>query len=224
MSVQASLFLATNLWTDMTRFNSDIHHRRSVRLKDYDYSRVGAYFVTVCAWQRECLFGEVVDGAMRLNEYGRVVQACWDDLPDHYPHIELDTFAIMPNHIHGIIVLTDTQNVGAGSPRPETDSPMETVPQEKGRGTLPLQKHTFGQIMGYFKYQSTKHINKIRDNPGCPVWQRNYYEHVIRNEDELTRARQYIVNNPLKWELDEENPANISVASNRAITRIAPTE
>ncbi len=143
---------------------------------------------------------------MRLNGYGRVARACWDDIQVHYPHIELDIFVAMPNHLHGIITITD--NVGAGSPRPETDKPMEPVPQEKGRGTLPLQKHTLGQIMGYFKYQSTKRINEIRDNLGCPVWQRNYYEHIIRNEDELTRARQYIINNPLKWELDEENPAN----------------
>ena len=190
----------------MTKFNPDIQHRRYVRLKGFDYSKAGAYFVTVCAWQRGCLFGEIVDGEMRMNEYGNIVKACWDDIKNRYQQVESDVFVIMPNHLHGIITITD--NVGAGSPRPETNNPMETAPQENGRETLPLQKHTLGQIMGYFKYQSTKRINEIRDNPGCPVWQRNFYEHVIRNEEELNGVRQYIIDNPLKWELDEENPVN----------------
>lgn len=119
------------------KFNPNIHHRRSVRLKGYDYSQAGAYFVTVCAWQRGCLFGEIVDGKMGINEYGNIVKACWDDIQNHYQHVELDTFVIMPNHLHGIIAITD--NVGAGSPRPGTNKPMETAPQEKGRGTLPLK-------------------------------------------------------------------------------------
>jgi REP element-mobilizing transposase RayT len=86
-------------------FNPDIHHRRSIRLRDYDYSQVGAYFVTICAWQRECLFGEIVDGEMRLNEMGRIICAVWNDLPNHYRHVELDEFVAMPNHVHGIIVI-----------------------------------------------------------------------------------------------------------------------
>ncbi len=91
----------------MTRFNHDIHRRHSVRLKGYDYSKAGAYFVTVYAWQRGCLLGEIVDGAMRLNEYGNIVKACWDDIKNRYHHVELDMVVIMPNHLHGIITITD---------------------------------------------------------------------------------------------------------------------
>lgn len=95
----------------MVKYNSEIHHRRSIRLKGYDYSRSGAYFVTICTQNRECLFGEIVDGKMRLNEPGRILQTTWDALPKHYPHVELDAWIIMPNHVHGIVVLGV---VGAG--------------------------------------------------------------------------------------------------------------
>lgn len=98
-------------------YHPDIHRRRSIRLPDYDYTRAGAYFVTICTYQRECLFGDIVDGVMRLNECGMVVQQPWDDLPNHFRHVVLDQFVIMPNHVHGIIVLTDDSpviSVGAG--------------------------------------------------------------------------------------------------------------
>jgi REP element-mobilizing transposase RayT len=95
---------------DMT-YNSDIHHRRSIRLKDYDYSQAGAYFVTICTWNKEYVFGEIDSGNMSLNAYGQVTTTCWRDLPKHYPHIELDEFVVMPNHTHGIIVIN---HVGAG--------------------------------------------------------------------------------------------------------------
>ena len=88
------------------RYNSETHHRRSIRLKGYDYSKEGAYFVTICAQERECLFGEVVNGEMVMNEAGARVQAVWDELPCHYPQVRLDAFAIMPNHVHGIVALT----------------------------------------------------------------------------------------------------------------------
>lgn len=94
-------------------YNPEAHHRQSIRLRDYDYSRAGAYFVTICAWQRECLFGEVVGGEMRLNDAGRVVTEIWDALPQRYQDIEIDVFVAMPNHIHGIIVINDPQGVGA---------------------------------------------------------------------------------------------------------------
>ena len=190
----------------MTRFNPDIHNRRSIRLKDYDYSRAGAYFVTVCAWQRECLFGEIVDGEMRLNEYGNIVKACWDDLPNHYPHTVLDAFVIMPNHVHGIITIVDDARdvnanigIGAGS----VGAGLKPAPTKTVN-----KRHGLSEIVRAFKTFSSRRINETRDNPGCPVWQRNFYEHVIRNEEELSGVRQYIIDNPLKWELDEENPVN----------------
>jgi putative transposase len=142
--------------------------------------------VTVCTRNRECIFGNVVDGSMVLNDAGRMVQSAWDALPTHFQHVELDQFVIMPNHIHGIIVLTDG-SVGAGLPRP-------------------YKKRTLGQMVAYLKYRSTKQINQHRDSPGVPLWQRNFYERIIRDEAELNRIREYIRNNPLNWDSDEENP------------------
>ena len=166
-------------------YNPDIHHRRSIRLQEFDYSFVGAYFVTICAWNRECLFGDVADGEMRLNDLGRVVESVWLALPEHYAGIQLNVNVIMPNHFHGIVNI-----VGAG---------LKPAPTGK--------QHGLSEIVRGFKTFSSRRINEIRNNPGCPVWQRNYYERVIRNDIELSLAREYIVNNPLKWDTDDNNPA-----------------
>ena len=161
-------------------------HRRSIRLKGYDYAQAGAYFVTVCTQDRVCLFGNVVDGKMRLNAVGQMVQAAWGDLPNHYPHVELDEFVIMPNHVHGIIFI-----VGAGfKPAP----------------TIPIKCHGLAEIVRAFKTFSARRINQHLGMSGVPVWQRNYYEHIIRDESSLNRIRQYILDNPLRWTLDRENP------------------
>lgn len=194
-------------------YNPDIHHRHSIRLRGYDYSLSGAYFVTVCAHDRECLFGAIVDSEMRLSEAGQVVRSVWEELPKRFPSIKLDTAVVMPNHFHGIVVLTDTPVVGAGSPRPisgfpGTEDEAGNNGVEKQGGETPPLRATLGQIVGYFKYQSTKKINQVRGLAGHPLWQRNYYEHVIRNEDDLAAVRQYIADNPMKWEQDRENPIN----------------
>jgi len=178
------------------KYDPERHHRRSVRLRGYDYSQAGAYFVTICTPDRACLFGDVADGVMRLNDAGRVVERCWHEIPIHFPHVELDEFVIMPNHVHGVIVI-----VGAGSPRPYVASGAGTI---TGAETAPLRA-TLGQMVAYFKYQSTKHINIMRGTPGIPVWQRNYYEHIIRDDESLNRIREYIINNPMQWALDREN-------------------
>jgi len=166
------------------KYNPEIHHRRSIRLKDYDYSQEGAYFITICTKNRECIFGRIVDGKMQLNKFGEIVRYTWFDLPNHNTNVELDQFIIMPNHIHGIIIIT----VGAGSE------------------PAPTQKHGLFEIIRQFKTFSAKRINEIRNTPNLPVWQRNYYEHIIRTEDELHRIREYIINNPLQWQYDRENP------------------
>jgi putative transposase len=238
------------------------HHRRSIRLKGYDYTQPGAYFVTMVTKYRECLFGNVSDSTMITNENGSIVQSMWCELPGRFPDIELDEFKVMPNHIHGIIYISET--VGARSPRPEpswvgnplTESSGPPRPVSLGAGktnpmslwagkTLSESSHpsrpgstgtakttpiisragkprpyvantppdidsirppTLGQIIAYFKYQTTKQINRIRGTPGAPVWQRNYHDHIIRNMDELARIREYIRNNPLAWEMDDEYP------------------
>ena len=167
------------------KFHRKKRNRRSLRLRGYDYSQAGAYFVTICIHGQDCLFGQVVEGETRLSEYGGVVSKCWNELSFHYPYVETDEYAVMPNHLHGIIVIT-------ASTEPDLRSTHN--------------HHALGQIVGYFKYQSTKEINERRRTPGARVWQRNYYEHVIRSEDELNRIRKYIAENPLKWEMDPENP------------------
>lgn len=193
-------------------YNPDIHHRHSIRLKGYDYSQAGAYFVTLCAWQRECLFGEIVNGEMVLNDMGQIVLEEWERTPKMRSNVELDVYSIMPNHFHAIISVHD--NVGAHCMRPESaivgESANGSQTHKRAYVGAPLrrQSDSIGSIVAGFKSATTKQINIARVNLGCPVWQRNYYERVIRNEDELSRAREYIVNNPMKWELDKENPVN----------------
>jgi putative transposase len=158
-------------------YDPNKHHRRSIRLQGYDYTQAGAYFVTICAFQRECVFGAVIDGVMVLNDEGAVVQLCWDDLPNHYSHVQLDAFTVMPNHVHGIIVLTATSS------------------------------HPLPEIVRAFKSFAAQEANQLRGVTGIPVWQRGYYEHIIRHEDELRAIRKYILYNPLKWAEDMDNPA-----------------
>jgi putative transposase len=170
----------------------DKHWRRSIRLKDYDYSQAGAYFITICTYNKECLFGKVVNGEMALNEYGKAVEREWLRTTEIRPNLELDEFIIMPNHMHGIVVIVES-NVGATG-----RSPLPKGPTPK----------SMGAIVAGFKSSATKHINNLRSTPYKPVWQRNYYEHVIRNESDLSEIQEYIVNNPLKWDLDRENLQN----------------
>jgi len=172
-------------------------NRRSIRLQGYDYSQAGAYFVTVCTRNRACLFGAIVDGQMVLNDAGRAAKQCWNDIPVHFPHVELDEWVIMPNHIHGILVVLDT--VGANN-----YSPLQTNAILRPRGT----SKTIGSVIRGFKIGVTKWMRQhttIHD-----VWQRNYFEHIVRNDASLNRIREYIANNPLQWEWDRENPVGVN--------------
>lgn len=173
------------------------YHRHSLRLRDYDYSQSGAYFITICTKNKECLLGEIINGKtplVRLSPVGKIVRKFWLEIPEHFPNVELDEFVIMPNHIHGIIIIKDS--VGA----------IHELPLLQ----LFRRKMLIPKIVGWYKMRSAKHINTIRRTPGMSVWQRNYYEHIIRNEESLNRIREYIINNPIKWEIDKENPKNIS--------------
>ena len=165
----------------------DLHQRRSLRLAGFDYGREGAYFVTICTHDRTCLFGEIVNGEMRLNVAGQVAATCWLDIPAHFPHVRLDTYTIMPNHVHGIIWI---------------DAHPVAVPP--GALVLRSPSKTVGSIVRGFKIGVTKWVRAnmdVRD-----VWQRNYYEHIIRNEAALNRVHQYIMDNPARWAEDPENP------------------
>jgi len=179
------------------RYDPEKHHRRSIRLKGYEYTRAGAYFVTICTKDRACLFGDVSDGVTRLNQMGHIVRQCWLAIPDHFPHVLLDEFVVMPNHVHGIIVIMATHIVGA-----RHAVPLQFGKQEQFAKPVPGSIPT---IVRSFKSAATKRINEHRGTPGAPVWQHNYYEHIIRNDGSLHRIREYIATNPLRWHLDREN-------------------
>jgi putative transposase len=202
-------------------YDPERHHRRSIRLKGYDYAQAGAYFVTICAHGRECLFGEVLGGEMRLNAYGDIVAQCWDDLPRHYPTVGLDAFVVMPNHVHGIVVLTDPATpapanagvVGAGL-RPARvgaaggGADGEVVGEATPAGRRPAPP--LSEVVRAFKSFSARRVNELRGTGGASVWQRNYYEHIIRNERSLGMVRDYIAGNPARWNADQLHPANAS--------------
>jgi len=177
------------------------HHRRSIRLRGYDYTQTGAYFVTICTHDRQCLFGEIVDGQMVLNDAGRMVETVWNEIPIHYYGVDIDAFQIMPNHIHGIVLL-----VGAGPCAcPHTVKPPRAgMGQPQGVAPTGL---SLPDVMHRFKTMTTKrYIDGVKQHKwprfNGKLWQRNYWEHIVRDEQELFRIRQYIINNPAKWEMD----------------------
>ena len=177
-------------------FNPNRHHRRSIRLRGWDYTRPGTYFVTLCVQNRACLFGNIVNGHMHLNAAGMIVRKCWHDIPDHFPMVELDEYVVMPNHVHGIIAINRMgPPVGANN-----DLPLPERPQQPNTGT----SRTLGSVVRGFKIGVTKWFRANTDVQ--TVWQRNYYENIIRTGRDLNRIRRYISDNPRKWNLDCENP------------------
>jgi putative transposase len=172
--------------------------RRSIRLPGYDYTSPGAYFVTVVAYQRELLFGEIVDEEMILNARGRIVWECWYEIPKHFSHVKLGAFVAMPNHVHGIIEIVDNDTVGA----------QHAAPLLPKNNVIP---GSLGAIVRSFKSAVTKRVNEKYDSPGTALWQRNYYEHIIRNEQDWERIHDYILANPANWGDDKENPKNDTV-------------
>ncbi len=160
-------------------YDPSIHHRKSIRLKEYDYAESGMYFFTVCCHDKKALLGHISEGEIELNRFGEIVHEVWLDLPKHYAQIKLDEFVVMPNHIHGILVI----NPPAG---------------ESG-----AKKHTLSEIIRALKTFSARQINALRSLAGVPVWQRNYYEHIIRDESSYTTIAEYIQTNPMQWEKDD---------------------
>jgi REP element-mobilizing transposase RayT len=198
----------------MTKFDPKKHHRRSIRLKGYDYSQEGAYYVTIVTWHREFLFGEIVNKEMRLNKVGKLVEWEWLELPKRLRYVELGTSVVMPNHFHGILFIHE--NVGAtrqGRTIPLSGTePLQTFTTDGIDGS-PLPRGpkpaSLGAIIAQFKSRVTKRIWKFPEFKETPIWQRNYYEHIIRDETDLQNKTDYIESNPLLWDEDDENPANI---------------
>lgn len=190
----------------MSPFDPQKYHRRSIRLKGYDYAQVGAYFVTIVTQGRQCLFGEIVNGGMVLNDLGKIVQKWWDDLSTHFPGIETGVFVIMPNHVHGVIIIVHDGRGAVPAPG------FLDVPTQ-GREDPAPTRLTLGQIVAYFKYKSTKEMNMLdRSGVITKFWQRNYYERIIRNEREMDAIWNYIEDNPVAWADDNENPRKATSA------------
>ncbi len=249
------------------KYDPQRHHRRSIRLKGYDYTQPGGYYVTIVTQDRACLFGEVVDGKMVLNTFGRIIDYHWQKLPKHFKHIKLDVYQIMPNHLHGIIIITDHMDTKCAGDTGDTENAgnmvdgrdddgrdvgggdvdgrdyggrdvdgrdydghdagakhsgqnISNTQDEFFKNALPLysskqqsrarprgtQPGSLGAIMQNFQSITTRKINRIRKTPGKKLWQRNYWENIIRNENALNRIRKYIINNPSQWQSDKKNP------------------
>jgi len=210
-------------------YNPNIHHRRSIRLRGFDYSQSGLYFITICTKNRECLFGHIANGKMHLNDAGKIANECWDDIPNHFPNARLHEYVIMPNHIHGIIELV----VGANNHRAndltnncENNGANDCVNHwanddanncvnhwanndsndcinHRANNDSPLRSpsKTIGSVVRGFKIGVTKWFRQNTDIE--MVWQRNYYEHIVRDEQSYQRIATYIENNPDKWTDDK---------------------
>ena len=191
--------------------------RKSPRLRGYDYAQEGAYFVTICTADRAHLFGQIIDGAMVLNGAGHIARSCWTEIPDHYPNVELDFYVIMPNHVHGIIVVHDDaasstggrdvsrpyENAdGVGAARIGQSDMPPVANQPPPRIAPPGQiasRPTIGTIVGAYKAAVTRHVNRLIHPDTVTIWQRSYHDHIIRNESSLNKIREYVLYNPARW-------------------------
>jgi len=213
----------------MQTYNPTIHHRRSIRLKGYDYSQAGLYFITICCQNKVCRFGKIVKREMILNDFGKIACEEWIKLSERYPNILLDVFQIMPNHVHGVIVLNG-DGVGATLAVAQYEnavaqydragaSPARTIDQNDGAiqraganvgATLAVaQNNTIGNIVGAYKSLVVNQCLKICKSHNKymgKLWHRNYWEHIVRNEKSYQRIANYIINNPTKWENDKFYP------------------
>ena len=188
----------------MPKFDPKIHHRKSIRLQGYDYSQAGTYFVTMVTYHRDPLFGKIENETMILNDLGKIADEYWCAIPKHFPFVELGAYIIMPNHVHGVIVIRKddsvTNGVGAqhvGATQCVAPTPTITRPTGPKRGSL-------GAIIGAYKSAVSYRIHKEHNTTG--VWQRNYHEHIIHNEREMDNIWRYIESNPSQWADDDENP------------------
>ena len=198
----------------MNKYNPNIHHRKSIRLKGYDYSQAGLYFITICVQDRKCLFGKIVDDEMILNDAGKIADECWLEIPKHFPNAVLHEHIVMPNHVHGIVELiqNDVANVGAENflPLPQNESPPNESPRNEFQKMIP---RSIGSIVKGFKIGVTKWFRNNTNNIGVEnlplhdkpsqIWQRNYHEHIIRDEQSYQRISEYIINNPKNWKDDK---------------------
>ena len=193
--------MKTNL-RHIVKYDPSKHHRKSIRLKGYDYTHPGGYFVTIVTLWRECMFGKIVDGVMQLNELGQIIWECWEEIPAHFPNTDVNEFVVMPNHVHGILFIHE----GNGTPIcPACVGAQHAAPLRGMK--INVKSGSLGAIIRSFKSAVTRRAG--RELNSANIWQRNYYEHIIRNNADWERICNYIAANPLNWVEDEENPINI---------------
>ena len=206
-------------------YDPEKHHRRSIRLKGYDYAEPGAYFVTICVQGWRSLFGDVVDGIMCMNDAGRMIVAAWQSTLDRFPHITADVFVVMPNHFH-VAIIIGYQSVGATLVvAPDVDVPNRVQQNRAGTSPAPTEgcaskNVTLGDVIGAFKSLTTReYINGVRELGWSPfdrrLWQRNYWEHIIRTPESHVRIEDYIINNPARWLADSLHPSALQKSSGR---------
>lgn len=171
--------------------------RRQHHLHRELYTQPGAYFVTICARQKLPLFGRIGDRTMRLSPAGLIVDRCWKAIAEHWPMATLDLHVIMPNHIHGLIAYIPNNFPGRIYSAPTNDAPPKAAPTDEF--SLP-------HIVSTFKAAVTRLVNRDLPTAAGSIWQDGYYDHIIRNEVDLQRIREYICNNVIAWSLDKENP------------------
>lgn len=179
------------------KYNPDSHHRKSTRLPDYDYSQHGVYFVTICIQGRRCLFGEIIDGDMQINELGETASRYWKKIETLHPFFRLGEFIIMPNHIHGIIFIENeekiTDTVGA--------THRAARKNDRGISEIHMHKKSISSVINHYKGAVKKWANK--NEYEYFSWQRNYHEHIIRDEKSLEMISEYIMYNPVTWKDDK---------------------
>ncbi len=208
------------------------HHRRSIRLPHWDYSWGWWYYVTINLKDRRCDFGCVQNDVVVLSDLGKAASDCWIEIPNHHKGVELDDFVIMPNHVHGILILNDIRkdvqlNV-LTTERDELNAPSKDVEEMRANGSddatkfrlfaskkeamavLSPKKGSLSVVMRTFKAAVTTWARA--NHHETFAWQGRYHDHIIRNDADLHRIREYIANNPLRWALDEENPSNVKNA------------
>ena len=170
----------------MRRLYKMLPQRKNHRLRGFDYRSNVAYFVTICTHDRRFAFGDILHGKLHPTRRGLIAGECWNDLPNHHPHVELDAFVVMPNHVHGILCF-----VGA--------TPALSA-------TAELQSHSLGTVIGSYKSAVTRRINQLRPQSADNLWQRGYYDRVSRNDCSYETIWQYVDDNPRCWDEDEHNP------------------
>ena len=182
------------------KYKTQSKKRRTIRLKGYDYSATGLYFTTICTWNHLHLFGEIENDQMMIGRYGKIAEKEWFKTGELRNNIKLHEFTIMPNHLHGIIEIVNCHNVNcrgtAHRALEERSAPLKEQFGKPSSNTIPT-------IIRCYKGAVTKKIRDLENNPGLNIWQRNYYEHIIRNEESYLKISEYILTNPLKWRFDK---------------------